>query len=487
MNKINDECGVLGLFDTTGTRDDMARLAYMGLFALQHRGQDSAGIAINNQGTLFCHKDLGLVVEAFNDMTLGMMKGHASIAHVRYPTLGDHDVSCAQPMLIKYRGGQLALAHNGSLTNAFEMRSRLEEGGAIFQTNGSDSEVMLALLARNRILADRMEDAVFMMMAEIKGAYSTVLMTRHKVIGVRDPLGIRPLCIGKTGSTYILASETCAIDALGGEFIRDVLPGEVVTITKDGLSSEFMTKEREDRSKSALCLFEFVYIARPDSILDGASVYESRYEAGRTLAQEQPCDADMVIGAPDSGLVASMGYANESGIPYGSGLLKNRYVGRTFIQPDQMQRELSVNMKFAALRHSIAGKRLVMIDDSIVRGTTTRHIIRMLKAAGAKEVHMRVASPPVLYPCFYGVDTPTQDELSACNMTLEELREMIDADSLGYLSLEGLRSSIRGLQCGLCSSCFDGGFPAGMPTSERARIRRVSFEYGQQAVKEKKQ
>ncbi|MBP7401756.1 MAG: amidophosphoribosyltransferase [Clostridia bacterium] len=476
MKDLHDECGVFGILDTEGKRDDTARLTYLGLFALQHRGQDSAGIAINTNGTLFCHKDTGLVVEAFNEMTLNMLRGSAAIGHVRYPTQGGLGIDCAQPMLIKYRGGQLALAHNGSLTNADEMRVRLEEFGSIFQT-GSDSEVMLALLARNRILTERMEDAIFMMMAEIRGAYSLVLMTRNKIIGVRDPLGIRPLCLGRLGSSFILASETCAIESIGGEFIRDIDPGEVVTITAAGVSSEFMVKDDDARKKAALCLFEFVYIARPDSSIDGASVYEARYEAGRALAREQPAQADLVIGAPDSGIVASMGYAFESGIPYGSGLLKNRYVGRTFIQPTQMQRELAVTMKFAALKKSIAGKSLVMVDDSIVRGTTTRFIINMLKEAGAREVHMRIASPPVLYPCFYGVDTPTQDELSACNMSLEEIRVMIGADSLGYLSLDGLRSSVKGLTCGLCSTCFDGAYPGGMPSREETRIRRIEFDY----------
>ncbi len=408
-------------------------------------------------------------------MTVNMLRGSAAIGHVRYPAQGGVGIAYAQPMLIKYRGGQLALAHNGSLINADEMRARLEEGGAIFQTD-SDAEVMLALLARNRIMADRMEDAIFMMMAEIKGAYSLVLMTRNKIIGVRDPLGIRPLCLGRLGSTYVLASESCAVESIGGEVIRDIDPGEVVTITKAGVSSEFMGHDPDARKRAALCLFEFVYIARPDSSIDQASVYEARYEAGRTLAREQPCEADMVIGAPDSGIVASMGYAFESGTPYGSGLLKNRYVGRTFIQPTQMQRELAVTMKFSALKKSIAGKRLVMVDDSIVRGTTTRHIIGMLKEAGAREVHMRIASPPMLYPCFYGVDTPTQEELPACNLSMEEIRTMIGADSLGYISLEGLTSSIKGLSCGLCCTCYDGAYPGGMPANMEGKIQRIAFD-----------
>lgn len=471
--KWNEECGIFGILDMTGKSTEAARQAYFGLFALQHRGQDSAGIAVNGdgEGSIFCHKDLGLVLDVFNEMTLRMMKGHAAIGHVRYPTQGGMGIDCAQPMLIKYRAGQLALAENGNLTNMEALRARLEEQGAIFRST-SDAEVILSLLARNRILLDRMEDAIFQMMDEVEGAYALVLMTPGKLIGVRDPLGIRPLCLGKLGTSYMLASESCAIDALGGEFIRDVKPGEVVTISRDGVSSEMYRGVRESHGNGALCIFEFVYFARPDSFIDGASVYESRHTAGRILAREHPCEADMVIGAPDSGIVAAMGFAEESGIPYGAGLLKNRYVGRTFIQPTQIQREIAVGLKFSALRKSIAGKRLVMIDDSIVRGTTTRHIVNLLKDAGAREVHLRIASPPVCFPCFYGVDTPSQEELSACNMSREEIREMIGADSLGYLSLEGLKASTPGIRVGHCASCFDGMYPAGMPEHMNGKIRR---------------
>lgn len=469
-SKWHDECGVFGIFDPTGQRSDAARQAYFGLFALQHRGQESAGIAVNNQGSIFCHKNSGLVVEVFDDVTLNLMQGHAAIGHVRYPARDDAGLENAQPMLIKYKSGQMALAINGSINNSESIRREMQENGAIFQTS-SDAEVLLALLARNRILSDRIEEAVDMMLPDLQGAYAFIIMTPGKVVGVRDPLGIRPLCIGKLAETYILASESCAIDALGGKFIRDVEPGEVVTISESGMDS-FHGKGAVARDKCRICLFEYVYFARPDSTIDGSNVHRARFDAGRILAEEQPCAADLVIGAPDSGVTASMGYARASGIPYGQGLLKNRYVGRTFIQPNQIQRELSVSMKFSALHYAVSGKRIVMVDDSIVRGTTTRHIVTLLRNAGATEVHMRIASPPVLYPCYYGVDTPSQKELSASLMDLEEIRNMIDADSLSYLSLEGLKKAAD-INCLYCASCFDGEFPAGIPAEKQEQIRKI--------------
>ncbi|MDD2213332.1 MAG: amidophosphoribosyltransferase [Oscillospiraceae bacterium] len=475
-DKLHDECGVYGIFDVSQQREDAARMAYYGLFALQHRGQESAGICVNNQGKLFLHKEEGLVVEVFDEMTLNLMPGFAAIGHVRYPTQGGLGAGLAMPLLIKSRTGQIALAHNGTITNAEELRSRLEDNGAVFQTT-SDSEVMLSLLARNRILTNRIEDAVFMMMAELKGSYSLTIMTAGKVIGVRDPLGIRPLCLGRLDNAYILASESCAIQAIGGTFIRDIDPGEVVTISKHGLASERMQSGEAESCRAAgrLCLFEFVYFARPDSTIDGCNVFASRYEAGKALAAQAPATADLVIGAPDSGLTAAMGFAEASGLPYAQGILKNRYVGRTFIQPTQMQRELAVSMKFSALAPSVKGKRLVMVDDSVVRGTTTRHVINMLKQAGALEVHMRVASPPVAYPCYYGIDTPAQEELSASHMSREALRQLIEADSLAFLSLAGLKHSLKGLTMGCCSSCFDGSFPAGAPKRAMADLKKVDL------------
>ena len=473
--KLNDACGVFGVMDPAGQRDDAAKTTYFGLFALQHRGQDSAGIAINQKGSIFCHRDRGLVVEAFNDMTLGMLKGHAAIGHVRYPSQGDQEIASAQPMVIKYRAGQMALALNGAITNVDSLRKNLQENGAIFQT-GSDAEVLLAMLARNRIVTSSIEESIRLTMQSVEGAYAIVMMTPGKVIGLRDPLGIRPLCLGSKDNQFMIASESCAIDAAGGTFIRDIDPGEIVTLSAKGLLSQFYLEKPVARADARLCAFEFVYFARPDSQIDGTDVYEARVTAGRQLAQEHPCEADLVIGAPDSGLAAAVGYAMASGIPYGQGLLKNRYVARTFIQPNQLKRELAVTTKFSALRHAVSGKRILMVDDSIVRGTTTRHIVMLLKRAGAREVHMRIASPPVLYPCFYGVDTPSQSELTASELNRQEICDLIGADSLGYLSLAGLLGSMPGSTIGNCSSCYDGSFPAGMPARQKQAIRTILFE-----------
>ncbi|MGI6077123.1 MAG: amidophosphoribosyltransferase [Fastidiosipilaceae bacterium] len=478
-SELHDECGVFGYFCPDETKTDAARHCYLGLFALQHRGQDSAGIVVNHNGKLFCHKEKGLVVEVFDDLTLNMLKGHAAIGHVRYPSVDADNVINAQPLLIKSRKGQLAMAHNGAITNIPELRNKLEEQGAIFQTN-SDAEVMLSLIARNMIVANRIIDAIFMMMAEIKGAYALTILTPDAVIGVRDPDGIRPLCIGKSEQAYFFASESCAIDAVGGEFVRDVLPGEIVIIDQDGVHSDIFAPEAVDGKNppGQLCCFEFVYFARPDSCLDGADVSEVRKECGRRLAMEHPVDADIVIGAPDSGMMAAMGYAKTMNIEYEQGLLKNRYVGRTFIQPTQMQREISVGMKFAPIKHALRGKRVCMIDDSIVRGTTMRRIVGLLKEAGATEVHLRIACPPVVYPCFYGVDTPGQSELSACHLTKDELQKAVLADSLEFLSLEGLEASLVGLNCRTCSACLNGQYPAGMPEESRAQLRYIDLAGG---------
>jgi amidophosphoribosyltransferase len=470
----DEECGVFGVYDTESIFEDAARMAYFGLFALQHRGQESAGIAVNQKGRIFCHKEQGLVVEVFNEMLLQTMKGHAAVAHVRYPSSDESGYDSIQPMQIRSRSGHLVISHNGAITNAEDIRNNLKQSGAIFQTS-ADFEVLLSLLAKDRITTDCIEDAILMMMAEIKGAYSMVIMTDNKLVGVRDPLGIRPLVLGQKGSCYVLASESCALDAVGAKLIRDILPGEVITISGEGVSSHYFVPEAEAQKKGRICIFEFVYFARPDSIIDGASVYESRLNTGKILAKEAPCDCDLVVGAPDSGLAAAMGYALEIGLPYGSALLKNRYVGRTFVQPSQLQREMSVQLKFSVMKRAVEGKRILMVDDSIVRGTTTRHNIAMLREAGATEVHMRVASPPLCYPCFYGVNTPDQKELTAGFSSVEEVRKHIDADSLAYVSLEGLRSSTAGIHCGHCSSCFDGEFPAGVPAKSADHIHRIHW------------
>lgn len=478
-HEMMDKCGVFGFFDTTDTRTDAARMAYFSLFALQHRGQEAAGICVNLGNRLLTHREHGLVVEVFDEVTLNVLKGSSAIGHVnltKQTGVGEADL---MPLMLKSRNGQVAMSHNGSITNAEEIREKLEDNGAAFNSE-SDSEVLLTLLARNRILTSRMEDAIFMTMAEVTGSYALTLLTTDALYGVRDPLGIRPLCVGKLDDTYVLASESCGLDAIGATFIRDVDPGEVITITRDGMRSEFLqeTFRTTARDQGRICLFEYVYFSRPDSVVDGASIYESRREAGRILAREAPADVDLVIGAPDSGLTAAMGYADELGLPYQQGILKNRYVGRSFIKPTQIQRELAVAMKFSPLRLPIEGKRIVLIDDSVVRGTTTKHVVSMLKKAGVKEVHLRVAAPPVAYPCYYGVDMPTQDELSAANMTKDELQAMIGADSLEYISLEGLKESVKGLTCGTCTACFNGNFIARTPRGAEERLHDVDLVAG---------
>lgn len=473
---MKDKCGVFGIFDSSGQRTDSARQTYFGLFALQHRGQQGAGICVNHGGRLFAHRERGLVVEVFDEVTLNLLKGASAIGHVNYSTEDGVGVNALMPLLIKSRNGQIAMSHNGSITNAEAIREKLEENGATFNSD-SDSEVMLSLISRNRILTERMEDALFLTMAEVSGSYALTILTSDALYGMRDPLGIRPLCLGQLDDSYVLASESCALDAIGATFIRDVDPGEVITISADGIRSEFMQETWRDnaRAEGHICLFEYVYFSRPDSVVDGASIYESRNQAGRILAREAPAEVDVVIGAPDSGITAAMGYADELGLPYQQGILKNRYVGRTFIQPTQIQRELAVSMKFSPLRGPIAGKKIVLVDDSVVRGTTTRHVISMLKKAGVTEVHLRIAAPPVAYPCFYGVDTPSQDELSAANMTKDELQTMIGADSLEYITLEGLKSSVKGLTCGSCTACFEGRFIAGVPEAAKANLHQVDL------------
>jgi len=455
-DKLKEECGVFGIFNNDNY--DVAHLTYYGLYALQHRGQESAGIAVNDEGTILYHKDMGLVPEIFNDVILNHLKGRSAIGHVRYSTTGASLRENAQPIVVKYINGQMALAHNGNIVNAGEIRDKMEAKGAIFQST-NDTEVIANLISRYRITSNSIEETLEKVMNDIRGSYSIVMLTPKRLIGMRDPLGIRPLCIGVMNNSYVLASESCALDAVGAEFLRDVKPGEIVLIGKDGLTS-VQTKAPK---KSRLCVFEFVYFARPDSCIEGVSVHMARTEAGRMLAMEHPVEADLVIGAPDGGLNAALGYARESGIPYGQGLLKNRYVGRTFIQPDQGQREIGVKTKFNVIRSEIEGKRIVMIDDSIVRGTTTRRIVQMLKNAGAKEVHMRVSSPPYRYPCYFGIDTPSTKELVATGNTIDDIKELIGADSLGYLSLEGLLKVPVGAKCGFCTACFDGNYPMEVP------------------------
>jgi len=458
-DKLHEECGVFGIYDMDGL--DVAQLTYYGLYALQHRGQESAGIAVNDAGTMIVHKDMGLVPEVFNDVVINHLKGRVAIGHVRYSTTGASHRENAQPLVLKYTKGQMALAHNGNLVNADTIRTELEQLGVIFQTS-IDSEVIAALLSKNRVRSGTIEEALVEVMKEIKGSYALTIMTPRKLIGARDPLGLRPLVLGKIENSYVLASETCALDTIGAKFVRDIEPGEIVIIDQKGLKSIRPFGECD----SKMCLFEYIYFARPDSVIDGACVHQSRVEAGKRLVEEYPVDADIVVGVPDSGLSAAMGYSEASGIPHGVGLVKNRYVGRTFIQPSQGLREKSVQLKLNALRSVIEGKRVILIDDSIVRGTTSRKLVSLVREAGATEVHMRIASPAVKYSCYYGIDTPEREHLVAATHSAEEIAKMIGVDSLGYLSIEGAKATPIGARCGFCSACFDGEYPISIVDKE---------------------
>ena len=461
---VKEECGVFGIYDFDGR--DVASTIYYGLFALQHRGQESCGIAVSEtsgpKGKVVSYKGMGLVNEVFTQDNLEMMKGDIGVGHVRYSTAGASTRENAQPLVLNYVKGTLALAHNGNLINAAALRHDLEYTGAIFQTT-IDSEVIAYQIARERLQTNTVEEAVNRACQKIQGAYSLVVMSPRKLIGARDPYGFKPLCIGKRENSYIITSETCALDTVGAVFVRDVLPGETVTITPDGgiLSdlSRAVSKEQEAR-----CIFEYIYFARPDSHIDGVSVYASRIRAGRFLAMDSPVEADLVVGVPESGNAAALGYSLQSGIPYGTAFVKNGYVGRTFIKPKQSSRESSVKVKLNVLREAVDGKRIIMIDDSIVRGTTSDRIVRMLREAGAKEVHVRISSPPFLWPCYFGTDVPAKDQLIANNRTVDEIKELIGADSLGYLDIERLGEMVDGLD--ICTGCFNGNYPMEPPTED---------------------
>ena len=462
LDKMSEECGVFGVFDNKN-KLEVQDIAYYGLYALQHRGQESAGIAISNGKEIKYYKGMGLVADNFDDNTLSQLSGgRIAIGHVRYSTTGDSKVINAQPLVSKYKKGTMALAHNGNLVNSEEIRSELEENGAIFQTS-VDTEVIANLIARNN--SNGLEEAIKNTMKIIKGSYALVIMTEETLIAVRDPYGIRPLALGKLDDSYVVASETCAFDAVGAEYIRDVKPGEIILINEDGLQSI----QTPTPLKTSLCIFEFIYFARTDSTIDGISVYMARKQAGARLAVEHPVEADMVIGVPDSGTTAAIGFAEASGIPYGEGFIKNRYVGRTFIQPNQNMREQGVRIKLNALKRMVKGKRVVIIDDSIVRGTTSKKIVEMLRLAGAKEVHMRISSPPVKYPCYFGIDTSSKDELIGYNYSVDEICSIIGADSLGYLSQDGLLKTVEGSSCGFCEGCFDSCYPMD-PNEDRVKL-----------------
>lgn len=460
-DKIREECGVFGVYDLDG--GDVASSIYYGLFALQHRGQESCGIAVSDtngpKGDIRLQRDKGLCNEVFTEESISLMHGNIGVGHVRYATAETSGRENAQPLVLNYIKGTLALAHNGTIVNASELRKELAKTGAIFQTT-SDTEVMAYMIARARINSGTAEKAVVEAMKTLRGAYSLVIASPRKLIGARDPHGFRPLCIGKRDNTYILSSESAALDTIGAQFIRDVEPGEIVTITKNGeiLSDTSMCLPKE---QTARCVFEYIYFARPDSDIDGLSVYKSRILAGHCLAKDHPVEADLVVGVPESGNVSAIGFAEESNIPYGIAFYKNSYVGRTFIKPKQSSRETSVRIKLNVLKEAVAGKRVVMVDDSIVRGTTTEHIIQMLRDAGATEVHVRISSPPFLYPCYFGTDVPSVEHLIARRMTVDEICKKIGADSLGFLEMNRIPEISEGLP--VCQGCFTGKYPVEPP------------------------
>lgn len=460
---LHEECGVFGMYDFDGA--DVASTIYYGLFALQHRGQESCGIAVSDtdgpKGKITSYKGMGLVNEVFAPEDLECMKGDLGVGHVRYSTAGSSTRENAQPLVLNYVKGTLALAHNGNLINAPELRRDLEYTGAIFQTT-IDSEVIAYHVARERLNSATVEEAVRRACGKLKGAYALVVASPRKLIGARDPFGFKPLCIGKRDNAYILASESCALETVGAQFVRDVKPGEIVTISPDGIESDVSMSL--PANQEARCIFEYIYFARPDSHIDGVSVYASRILAGKFLAQDSPVEADLVTGVPESGNAAALGYSLQSGIPYGTAFVKNSYVGRTFIKPKQSSRESSVQVKLNVLKEAVAGKRVIMIDDSIVRGTTSDRIVRMLRDAGATEVHVRISSPPFLWQCYFGTDIPAREQLIAYNHSIEEIRQIIGADSLGYLELERLKQMVDGLP--ICTGCFNGKYPIDPPKED---------------------
>lgn len=472
-DKLHEECGVFGVYNK-GDVENVASLCYYALYALQHRGQEACGIAVNDEGVVTNHRDLGLVNEVFTREVLeGLGTGNMAIGHVRYAATGTRRRANAQPLAINHVKGCMTLAHNGSITNAAELREEQELLGGIFQTT-SDTEVIAYTITQQRLHTTSIEEALELAMERLEGAYSLVLMSPRKLIAARDPRGFRPLCMGRIGESIIFASESCALNAIDAEFIRDILPGEIVVVDKDGIRSI----QTGQKCPSSLCVFEYVYFARPDSVVDGASVHMARVRAGKQLAIEHPVEADVVIGVPDSGIDGAMGYAQQSGIPYGMGFLKNKYIGRTFIAPSQKQREDHVRIKLNPIGATVEGKRVVMVDDSIVRGTTSTKIIKLLKEAGAKEVHVRLTCPPFLYPCYFGTDVDSSENLIAYNNTLEEVQRIIGADSLGYLSIEALPSLAEGCTLGICNGCFTGKYPVEPP----AKTMKSKYEKKIQVV-----
>ena len=452
--EIKEACGVFGIYDFSG--DDVASSIYYGLSALQHRGQESCGIAVSAtkgpKGNIDSHKGMGLVSEVFKEENLHSLHGNLGIGHVRYSTTGATTLANAQPLVLNYVKGTLALAHNGNLVNAQELRDHLEKNGALFHTT-TDSEVIAYCIARERITSKTVEEAILKTAGMIRGAYGLVIASPRKLIGVRDPLGLKPLCLGKRDNAYILASESCALQSVGAEFVRDIRPGEIITITEQGISSDYTLCQE----KKAHCIFEYIYFARLDSTMDNINIYDARIRAGAALAKSYPVEADLVCGVPDSGIPAAKGFSEASGIPFGLAFYKNSYVGRTFIKPTQKERENSVRLKLNVLESVVKGKRIVLVDDSIVRGTTIANLIHMLKKAGAVSVHVRISSPPFLYPCYFGTDIPSNKQLIASSHSTEEICSMIGADSLGYMKIEDLQSMVGDLP--ICKACFDNQYP----------------------------
>ena len=463
---IHEECGVFGVMGTK--KEHMAGIVYYGLYALQHRGQESCGIVVNDDGVFSSYKDLGLVSEVFSEDTFTHFPmGNMAVGHVRYGTTGGNTRNNCQPIEVNHQKGKMALAHNGNLSNALELRDKLELSGAIFHTT-SDTETIAYVITRERLMTPSIEEAVSNTMNLLEGAYSLVMISSTKMIAARDPYGFRPLCYGKTADgAYVAASESCALSAVGAEFIRDVLPGEILVFTENGVESR---REHCKKQRRRTCIFEYIYFARPDSVIDGISVHESRMKAGELLAESYPEWADIVIGVPDSGLDAALGYAKKSGIPYGIGLIKNKYIGRTFISPGQNERLDQVRIKLSPVKKVVDGKRVVLIDDSIVRGTTSKRIVKLLRDAGAKEIHMRISAPPFLYPCYYGTDIDSEENLIACHHSTDEIAKIIGADSLGYLPIEKLDQLIDSED--YCAACFQGDYPTKIP----ADLRKDRFE-----------
>ena len=481
MSGIHEECGVFGVYSPENY--DVARMTYYGLFALQHRGQESCGIVVNDDGLFQSYKDIGLVNEVFTPERLEALgSGNIAVGHVRYGTTGSNDRTNAQPIVVNHIKGHMALAHNGNLVNSYELRSKLELEGSIFHTT-SDTEVISYMITKERLSSGSIEEAVNRAMNKIEGAYSLVIMSPAKLIIARDERGFRPLCYGVTEEgCYVAASESCALDAVNAKFIRDVEPGEIIVFDKQGVRS---IRDHCGRQPQSLCVFEYIYFARPDSVIDGCQVHTARMRAGAFLALEHPVQADVVIGVPDSGIDAAIGYSRQSGIPYEIGFIKNKYIARTFIAPGQKSREDKVRIKLNPISEVVRGKRVVMIDDSIVRGTTSARIVKLLRAAGAQEVHMRVSAPPFLNPCYYGTDIDSRENLIACRYSVDEICKIVGADSLGFLSVENTRSLVSGVHCkGYCAACFDGEYPTKIPSETQKNRFEEKISKGKESADE---